>query len=250
MGMSVMLPELLGPAIAAASALFGVAVGGYFTAHNQKRERQQRRINDQLAEFYSPMLGLRAQVLAKSELRLKITGEAESAWQAMMVRAYERKEVKEGNIDYVEKLRSERFPQFEKLTEYENQQLEQDIIPAYRKMVELFTSRMHLAEFSTIQHFPALLEFVEIWNLWLDNSLPVEVLGRLQHSEEKLYLFYEDLADNFARMQQVLCEKRRWWRRAAKVKIRGPAVAVNPFATPKRSSETRQAPVEGSSGNT
>src|SRR5258708_29806720 len=123
MGMSVMLSEFLGSAIAATSALLGVAVGGYFTAHNQKRERQQRRINEQLAEFYSPMLGIRAQVRAKSELRLKITGEAESAWQAMMVRAYERKEVKEGNINYVETLTNERFAQFEKLTEYVKQQL-------------------------------------------------------------------------------------------------------------------------------
>jgi hypothetical protein len=47
---------IIGPVIAAAAGLLGVAVGGYFTAYNQKRERQQRRVTEQLAEFYGPML--------------------------------------------------------------------------------------------------------------------------------------------------------------------------------------------------
>jgi hypothetical protein len=180
------------------------------------------------------MLALRAEVLAKGELRLKISGQAESAWRAMMEGAYQRKDVREGNIDFVEKLTQDRFPLFEKLTEYENRQLREDIIPAYRKMLGLFATKMHLAEFPTIQYFPTLLEFVEIWNRWLDQSLPVEVLGQLRHSEEKLYPFYEDLADNFARMQRALQETRRWWRRRpAVMKVRGPVTAVNPFASPK-----------------
>jgi hypothetical protein len=49
----------------AASGLLGVAVGGYFAAHNQKRERQHRRLSDQLAEFYGPMLALRTEILVR-----------------------------------------------------------------------------------------------------------------------------------------------------------------------------------------
>ena len=146
--------------LGAASALLGVAVGGYFTLHSQKRERQQRRISEQLAEFYSPMLALRAQVLAKIELRLRIAGGADSAWRAKVDLAYKSKEA----IDQVDRLTKERFPDFEKITDYDNRQLAQEIIPAYRKMLELFALRMHLAEFSTIQHFQALLDFVEIWS--------------------------------------------------------------------------------------
>jgi hypothetical protein len=235
-----MATEILPSAIAAAAGLFGVAVGGYVTAHNQKRERQQRRTSDQLAEFYSPMLALRAQILTKSELRLKISGEAESVWRKMMERPYTQFKNEASLIDYVERLTKERSPDFERVIHYENRQLAEDIIPAYRKMVDLFTSKMHLAEFSTIQHFPALLEFVEIWNRWLDRSLPVEVLGQLNHSEEKLFPFYQDLADNFARLQGMLQEKRRWRRRPA-VKVHGAALAVNPWAIPKRASETPKA---------
>jgi hypothetical protein len=111
----------------------------------------------------------------------------------------------------------------------------EEIIPSYRKMVELFTLQMHLAEPSTINCFPALLEFVEVWNRWLDESLPSEVLGLLSHTEETLFPFYENLLDNFTRMQDVLREKRRWWdwRRPSLIKLRGPAIAVNPFASPK-----------------
>lgn len=228
--------DMLSVAVGAGAGLIGVWVGGYFTAHNQKRERQQRRLSEQLAEFYSPMLALRAEVLAKGELRLKISGQAESTWQAMMERAYQRKDVKEGNIDFVEKLTQDRFPLFEKLTEYENRQLREDIIPAYREMLGLFKTKMHLAEFSTLRYFPALLEYVEIWNRWLDQSLPVEVLGQLGHSEERLYPLYEDLADTFALMQQALQETRRWWRRRpAAINVRGGSViAVNPFAAPPK----------------
>ena len=78
--------DISGPVIAAASGLIGVVVGGCVTAHNQKRERQQRRIGEQLGEFYGPMLALREQVLAKSELRLKIAGEAESVTRAVKLK--------------------------------------------------------------------------------------------------------------------------------------------------------------------
>ena len=73
-------------------------------------------------------------------------------------------------------------------------------------MIEIFTTNMPLAEADTIKHFPALLEFVELWNRWIDGSLPVEVLGQLSHSEEKLFPLYDDLAEKFERMQWLLAE--------------------------------------------
>jgi hypothetical protein len=104
--------DILGSVIPAASALLGVAVGGYFAAHNQKRERQQRRISEQLTDFYSRILGLRAQMLAKSGLRVKISDKADSTWRALMERAYQRNDVRRGNIEHIEKLMTERSPQF------------------------------------------------------------------------------------------------------------------------------------------
>jgi hypothetical protein len=136
--------DILPSAIAAGSALLGIAVGGHFSAHNQKRERQQRRISEQLAEFYSPLVAMRAVVLAKSELRLKISGAADVACLAMMEHAYKR------GVEHVMEIDKERSPLFEKIIEYDNRELAEEIMPTYRKMVELFGSKIHFAEPSSV----------------------------------------------------------------------------------------------------
>jgi len=63
--------------IPAAAALAGVLVGGLITSYNQKRERQHRRMREQLEDFYSVLLGMRLQIRAKSELRAKLRAIAE-----------------------------------------------------------------------------------------------------------------------------------------------------------------------------
>jgi hypothetical protein len=131
----------------------------------------------------------------------------------MMEHAYK------ADMENVARINDERCPVFERIIDYDNRQLAEDIMPAYRKMAELFRCKMHLAEFSTIRHFAAFVEFVEIWNRWLDKSIPREVLGELNHSEKNLYPFYEDLADTFARLQRELREKSHWWSRPAAVKV-------------------------------
>jgi hypothetical protein len=145
-------------------------------------------MGEQLAGFYGPMLALRAQTLSQSELHQRISRKAGVAWQEMTKRAYEGND-ESGRIDRMERLTQQRWPSFERLAEYGNRQLVEEIIPSYRKMAEFFASKMHLAEPSTISYFPALLEFVEVWTRWLDGSLPVEVLGQLGHSESTLFPF-------------------------------------------------------------
>ena len=80
---------------------------------------------------------------------------------------------------------------------------------------------------------------MEIWNRWLNNPLPGEVLGLLNHSEDNLRPFYDNLLETFTRMQRELSEKRSWWGwwRRAPIKVHGPIIAVNPFATPKETPE-------------
>jgi len=203
------MPAETVPAIVGAvSALVGVAVGGFVAAHNQKRERQQKRISEQLAEFYSPMLALRLLILTKSEIRLKLSEAGNAAWQELIAKA------REEGVEGIRKTRNERFATFERIISDNNRQFEEELVPSYRKMVELFTAKIHYAEPSTIKHFPALLEFVEIWNRWLDESLPHEVVEKLDHCEKSLHPFYVDVEANFTRMQNLLKENRRWrWRK-------------------------------------
>ena len=94
--------------------------------------------------------------------------------------------------------------QYEKLLEYEGKQLREEILPAYREMVSLLISKMHLAEPATRNHLAELINFVEVWDRWADGSLPKEVLPRLDYNEKRLYPLYEDLEKQFAALQHAL----------------------------------------------
>jgi len=187
-----------------------------FGTQSEKRERRQQRSSLQLADFYGPMLGLRFGVLAKSELRLKVSNTADTAWRELI------EDARNAGTEHVKQVSKERFPLFEKIIENNNRQFAEEIMPAYHKMLELFTSKMHLAEVSTLIHFTVLQEFVEIWDRWLDESLPPEVVMRLGQTEKKLYPFYDDVALNFTMIQQLLHEKRHWpWQRQThSIKVR------------------------------
>ena len=67
---------IVAPLISAVSGLVGVGVGGIIASHNQKKERQQRFIRDQLTEFYAPLLGMRERLRASGDIRLKVRNAA------------------------------------------------------------------------------------------------------------------------------------------------------------------------------
>jgi hypothetical protein len=179
--------------IAAAAGLLGVLLGGLVTAHNQKKQRVHDHIQKQLSDFYSPLLGIRARILAKSEVRLKVSGATGEAWRTLVDRGRK-------NVESLRKIEEERFPDFEKVLQHDNRQLVEELIPLYRKMIDLFTNNMWLAEGSTRVHFGALVEFVEIWDRWLGGSLPKEAVPLLGHREEKLQQFYIDLVTQLDRL--------------------------------------------------
>ena len=142
------------------------------------------------------MLGMRSLILSKSEARQKIRAIAGSAWTE--------KFDPEMHPDTKQEISGRSSSSFDKLLDYDNTQLREEIVPLYRKMLEHFSSHMSLAERSTQKHYDALCEFVEIWNRSLEKSLPPEVASRIQHDEKKLYPFYNDLQDNFDRLAEEL----------------------------------------------
>jgi len=155
--------------ISAAAGLLGVFAGTFMTNRNQAKQRQLERIRDQLQNFYSPMLGFRLQIKAKSELRLETA-------------------------------------EFDKLLGYNSDQLKTEIIPLYRAMLEHFNQRLYLCESSTIAYHAKLVEFVEIWNRFLSETIPRSVLRNREHSETELHPFYQDLQDNFNKLSEKLRE--------------------------------------------
>lgn len=166
----------------------GVFAGGWLTLRRDKAQRQHDFTARQLQEFYSPLLAIRTEIRARSELRVQIHQKADEVWRKLCAEARDR-----GGPDALGDLENRRWPTFEKLTQYDNRQLTEQLLPEYRKMIGIFRDKFWLAEPESRAHFDALIAFMELWDRWLDKSIPAEVVQLLGHEEETLYPFYEDL---------------------------------------------------------
>jgi hypothetical protein len=183
--------------IPAAAALLGVLVGGLITFNAQRMQRRHDHAKRQLECFYGPLIAMRRQILSKSELRVKLHAQTNAAWQ-------KRIESAQGDPLTLKRVEDARGPQFDKVFNYSEEQFTTEIIPLYQKMLEFFTQHMWLAEPSTIDHFSALVEFIEIWNRYLAKTIPHEVVETIGHSEKSLYPFYEDLEAHTKRLRKEL----------------------------------------------
>ena len=150
------------------SGLIGAAVVYYFGLRQRAKERHFAFLERQLTEFYAPLAGLRKQIRTKSELRTKIQG------------SYQGDDERQ-------------FRAFEATLEYHNTQFLEELLPKYREMLELFTTRYHLADANTRAFYPVFLEYVEIWNIGLAKAVSADVIRKLDHREQKNYPFYEYL---------------------------------------------------------
>lgn len=191
--------QLIAPAIAAAAGLLGVWIGALSTERAQQRSRAHQFRRAQLERFYGPMIALRTQTRILSELRVRVGAVADTAW---------REGVSGLSVDGVERFRDASKDAFHRIIEDENAQLRDLLLPNYNSMVRMFVSRYWLAEPSTREHLPALIEFVDVWRRWQAGSLPAEVLERLDHREDKLYPLYDDLAAHLDRLRGELASGR------------------------------------------
>jgi hypothetical protein len=177
------------------AGLAGVLVGAWTTSGSQRRERKQAFLSRQLDEFYSPMLGMRELILAKSASRERVSQAAGVAWRRL-IEGYDRQQLIQIEKDHA--------PGLQQIIDDNNRQLFEELLPLYRKMVEHFSSHLGLAEASTNSYFGAFVHYVETWNRAERKTLPAEVLAEIGHNEDDLWPFYKDLADNLARLQLEL----------------------------------------------
>ncbi|MGC2272525.1 MAG: hypothetical protein WA539_11125 [Candidatus Sulfotelmatobacter sp.] len=199
-------PEIIKGGISAGWGLIGVVAGSCLTGRHQRIERRNARFKEQLLEFYAPLRAMRADIKAKSDLRVKVAAIAAGEWQQKFA-GISRPEAKK-QID------ERAWAGYEKLQQYSDDQLKSEIIPTYRKMLEHFMSNMGYAEASTIAHYPAFVEFVEIWNRFLGNSLPREVAEKLSQAEKTLYPLYDDIEKHARRLCAKLNGEPWLWQKA------------------------------------
>jgi hypothetical protein len=137
----------------------------------------------------------------RSEIRVKVRAVANEEWQGLCAQARA-----SPDPDALLKLDRNRSQDFEKLIDYDDQKLAVDLIPSYRRMLTIFRDNFWLAEPETRPYFPKLLEFVDMWDRWLANSVPIEVVRKLGHSESSLHPFYDHLETKHDALRSHLSE--------------------------------------------
>ena len=181
------------------SALAGVFIGSWLSSKQSKQARKHSFIEKQLAQFYSPMLGLRSEIEMRGKLRVKIQNAADASWKELCEDTRSK-----GGPEALQQLSEKRFPEFKNIIDYDNRTLAEQLIPAYKQMLAIFRENMWLAEPDTVGYFNELLEFIDIWDRWLDRSMPVEVWKKLNHTEEKLKPLYRNLEKAHKRLREKL----------------------------------------------
>ena len=160
------------------------------------QERQTRRLDfveRQLREFYSPMLGCLRKIHANKELRLALSKASDPAW---------RKIVAQHPAPFVD--HEKYFEPFKRSIMYNNKDFREEIIPLYDQMVSMFTQNFWLAESTTRKWYSELYGFVDLWHRWLDESIPAEVIEEMDHTEERLETFYQDLEHQLEGLRKEL----------------------------------------------
>lgn len=176
------------------SVLAPVVAGYIGVRYGLKQIRIQKRIDlieSQLNKFYSPVLGLRKEIRAKSELRLKIETIGDEAWQEAC---------KDGRASG----ESPDITPYTKEIEYNNEQLKKEFIPAYNRMLQIFKENYWLVEPETREFYPQLVEYVELWNRNFNDGLPPAVAMKINHTEENIKPFYDELEIRMGKLKHEL----------------------------------------------
>lgn len=192
------LPPLVLLTVPVASGLVGVLIGAWLSSRRDQSQRRLAFVEKQLTHFYSPMQGLRQEIASTSALRVHIQENAERAWRELCA------QVSKDDHEGLARLGAERSQEFKKIIEFDNDKLQKELLPAYRRMANLFRENFWLAEKDTRPYYPAVLEFVEIWERWVAGTLPVEVWRKLNHTEDNLAGFYRRISESHDRLRAKL----------------------------------------------
>jgi hypothetical protein len=177
-------------AVPAISGFVGILIGAWISSKQQKQQRKLTFIEDQLKYFYSPLLGLRNEIIILRERQYDINRNTDENWRKMCKDAREI-----GGIDNLKTVVDERREEYMSTLKYNNRQITEILLPSYRHMVSIFREYYYLADPHTRKHFGTLLGYVDIWDRWLSKSIPPEVIKDIGHSEKILDPFYDEIEE-------------------------------------------------------
>ena len=183
--------------ISAVSSLGGVFLWAWFSNRNEQRQRRRDFIEKQVQELYSPLLNIRQQVRALSELRERAA--AQEMWKELYQEARQR-----GGPEAVQRLNVGRSTGLQATVHDKNDQWKKELLPCYKAMLQLFQEKIWLAEETTRERFQKLTVYVELWERGLNRALPVEVVAWLNVREADLLPLYDDLEQTFRNLRAQL----------------------------------------------
>lgn len=146
------------------------------------------------------MVGCVKRIRARSRLRVEVSDAADRAWRKRVDR-----ELKRG----IDRRDEEPIDEYKKIIQYDARQLREELLPDYSRMERLFSENFWLANPATKQWYEELVKFVEIWNRWIQGTLPSEVLDELDHTEERLKSFYAHLDEELERLRSKLAQSKK-----------------------------------------
>ena len=182
------------------TCLLGVLIGARLTTGRENRRRRHEFVECQLRDFYSPILGLRAENLAIYSIHVKISQTSHKAWRSECAKLRETAKAEEN----LQRLSAERGPVFSRVFDYNNKQMADQVNGNYRRMVAIFREHLWLAEPETRGYFGRLLEYSDLSERWTSQTIPHEVLTKLEHSERDLIPFFEHIRDTHDRLRERL----------------------------------------------
>ena len=185
----------------AITGLAGVVLGVWLANRQFLRQRKLDFYKTQLRQLYSPLVSVRKEIRILSEFRL--AGEkASEEWWHKVCEVGKQIEDHDKSSQYYDSKGKKLTTQIE----YENKQLTDKIIPAYKRMVEIFKENYWLAEENTKEFYPTLIKFVETWERFLSQTHEIEVLQQIQVKEGELMPFYGHLEEMLQFLRKKLKE--------------------------------------------
>lgn len=177
--------------ITAAATFVGAFLGFVFALWKSSADRRADFRKLQLSEFYSPMAGQARRIRALLSMSTQIREGTKKAWKDALA-PYQGQ--------YPERI-EEDSNRFRKVWDYENSQLDDELLPAYRAILDLFTSKYWLAEPTTRRFYETYYSFVEHWNRVKRDALPVEVKRYVPQDVAQLNAFFDNLEDTLQNLQ-------------------------------------------------
>lgn len=186
------------PLLAALIGFLGALIGAGLTAwFVQRRERQQRQLaflERQLREFYSPMVGLRAEIHTRSQLRVRIQNTAEAVSSELLRTGSNQTRGRAQPL----------LQQFQRVIEDDDTTFKTQLMPAYQKMALVFRENLWLADADTQAYYPDFMEYLDVMERHLRDAIPGEVVVALGHTEANLHPFYAHLEARHRQLRAVV----------------------------------------------